>query len=365
YQELIMLVSLIINTYNRMHTLPNALDAVQRLRYPHLEVIVVNGPSTDNTEEYLQKNWAGKLKILSCPEANLSLSRNIGIAAAAGDIIAFTDDDGIPEPDWLDWIVQAYDDPSVGAVGGFVRNNSGVEFQTKFILSNRNGDSNEFIDSKEFWKSNGKSKFEFKRLIGVNCSFRKSVLLEVGGFDEEYSYFYDEVDLAIRINEAGFEFDIIPTAEVHHKYAASHIRTEKGVPRTWLAIARSTAYFCIKNALPEQSLLDTFKLIEDHRNKFLQHTNWARVHGNLSEHDTNALLQSLNDGITQGVKDAFAYPLRRLLQSDDIRPELFLQFPRILENKKRKKISFRHRFISATSLWWCGCIHASVSRAVG
>ncbi len=335
-----MLVSLIVNTYNRMHTLPNALDAIQRLRYSNLEVIVVNGPSTDNTEEYLRKNWAGKLKILSCSEANLSLSRNIGIAVAAGDVVAFTDDDGIPEPNWLDELIQAYENPNIGAVGGFVRNNSGVEFQTKFILSNRNGDSNELIESKEFWKNNVKSKFEFKRLIGVNCSFRKSVLLDVGGFDEEYSYFYDEVDLAIRIIEAGFEIDIIPTAEVHHKYAASHIRTEKGVPRTWLAIARSTAYFCIKNALPEQPLLDTFKLIEDHRSKYRQHTNWARVHGNLSEHDTNALLHSLNDGISQGVKDAFSYPLRRLLNSDDIRPTDFLQLPRILENEKRKKIAF-------------------------
>lgn len=334
-----MLVSLIVNTYNRMHTLPNALDAIQRLRYPHLEVIVVNGPSTDNTEEYLQKNWAGKLKILSCPEANLSLSRNIGIAAAAGDIVAFTDDDGIPEPNWLDELVQAYENPNIGAVGGFVRDNTGVAYQAKFIYSSRDGNSNTLMDSPLECETFTQKK-EFQGMIGVNSSFRKSILIKAGGFDIEYAYFLDETDCCVRIINEGYKIKTVPMAEVHHKYAASHIRTEKGVPRTWLAITRSIAYFCIKNALPEQPLLETFMIVEDHRNKYRQHTNWARVNGNLTEHETNALLHSINEGISQGVKDAFSYPLRRLLFSDDIRPTDFLQFPRILENEKRKKIAF-------------------------
>ncbi len=93
-----MRVSLIICSYNRMHTLPRTLEAVSFLRYPELEVIVVDGPSNDGTEAYLRREVGDRVRLLKCPVANLSVSRNIGIAAAAGEVIAFTDDDGLPEP---------------------------------------------------------------------------------------------------------------------------------------------------------------------------------------------------------------------------------------------------------------------------
>ena len=64
------------------------------------EVIVVNGPSTDNSEAVIA-SWGSRIRAARCDVANISVSRNIGICMAQGDIVAFIDDDAVPEPEWL------------------------------------------------------------------------------------------------------------------------------------------------------------------------------------------------------------------------------------------------------------------------
>ena len=51
-------------------------------------------------------------------EAHVARSRNVGVKVAAGDILAFIDDDAVPEPDWLEQLAGAYEDPRVSAAGG-------------------------------------------------------------------------------------------------------------------------------------------------------------------------------------------------------------------------------------------------------
>src|SRR6476661_8283666 len=136
-----MRVSVVINTYNRIAHLPVALAALASQRFADLEIVVVDGPSDDGTSAYLESIWGRRIKIAHCDERNLSKSRNIGIQHAAGDIVCFTDDDGIPEPDWIDRLVTAYEDPRVAAAGGWVRNHTGVDYQTKFIVSTRDSTS--------------------------------------------------------------------------------------------------------------------------------------------------------------------------------------------------------------------------------
>ena len=92
--------SIIVNTYNRGEYLADTLLSLSELDYENYEVIVVNGPSTDNTQDVLS-HWKDIVKIGKCPEANLSMSRNIGIQMASGDIVAFIDDDAAPPLSYL------------------------------------------------------------------------------------------------------------------------------------------------------------------------------------------------------------------------------------------------------------------------
>ena len=71
------------------------------------------------------------------PRVHLSKSRNIGIAHAAGDVIAFIDDDAIPEPYWLAELAAAYDAPDVGGAGGVVYDHTGASFQYEYSACSR------------------------------------------------------------------------------------------------------------------------------------------------------------------------------------------------------------------------------------
>lgn len=333
-----MKISLVINTYNRMHTLPTTLRSLEFLRYPDLEVIVVDGPSTDGTLEYLRTHWDKKVKICICSEANLSKSRNIGIANASGDIICFTDDDGVPEADWLNKLVTAYEDPKVGAAGGWVRNHTGVDYQTKYIISSRASTSDVLIEDTNLVPESIPHAEKFPGLIGVSSSFRRTSLLEVGGFDEVYTYFLDETDVLARLIDAGYSVKMVRDAEVHHKYAPSHIRNHNGSARSWLQIIKSTAYYIVKNATPGTPLSVSMQKIASQKQNLISNTNWQFSQNMIDRERHSEMLREIEQGADQGIRDSFKYPSRQLLAKHD--KPTWLQFPRPLDFNNRLRLAF-------------------------
>ena len=212
-------VSVVICTDGRVEALRNTLCSLSYLDYDLYEVCVVCGPTEDGTRELLEE-YSGRIKVAYNPERNLSMSRNIGIALAAGDIVAFTDDVCIPEPEWLRDLASAYNDSAVGGVGGFVYNYIGTGFQCRYSTVNRLGrpkfDYAGPVDQLCFPLT-----MNFPHMLGTNSSFRRSALLSVGGFDEEYDYYLDETDVIVRLVDAGWAVRIIEGAYVHHKWLPS------------------------------------------------------------------------------------------------------------------------------------------------
>ncbi len=111
--------SIIINTLDRAGPLRNVLRALEHQSYPHFEVIIVVGPTHDNTLEMLAE-YADRVKILRCEEANLSQSRNLGLLAAQGDCVAYIDDDAVPCYNWLRQLSVLFEDANLVATGGRV-----------------------------------------------------------------------------------------------------------------------------------------------------------------------------------------------------------------------------------------------------
>ncbi|MCZ7673016.1 MAG: glycosyltransferase family 2 protein [Chloroflexi bacterium] len=92
--------SLVVNTVDRAKSLHILLRALEQQAYPHFELIVVVGPTQDDTLNVLA-TYNDRVQILRCSTANLSQSRNIGLLAARGDIVAYIDDDAVPSYHWL------------------------------------------------------------------------------------------------------------------------------------------------------------------------------------------------------------------------------------------------------------------------
>ncbi|HWM21281.1 MAG TPA: glycosyltransferase, partial [Ilumatobacteraceae bacterium] len=217
-----MRVSVVICTYNRAESLQRTLDALRYQSYHDFEVVVVNGPSMDRTDDVLDR-WRNTVKVVSNPLANLSVSRNLGIRQSAGELVAFIDDDAIPEFDWLDDIAGAFGDAEVAGAGGLVFDHTGVEFQFRFSASSRLGEPL-LSDVASFDALCVPGAFWFPHLQGTNAAFRRDALDEVGGFDETFDYYLDETDLCARIVDAGYVLRQLDDAHVHHKFLPSGLR---------------------------------------------------------------------------------------------------------------------------------------------
>lgn len=112
-------ISVIVPTRNRANMVRSALDALDSQTYPDFEVIVVDDASDDQTPAILAA-WAGEGRTaLRLDVSGGSYgARNLGWQRARGEIVAFTDDDCLPEPGWLQSLERALRDPEVvGAQG--------------------------------------------------------------------------------------------------------------------------------------------------------------------------------------------------------------------------------------------------------
>ncbi|MCA7893338.1 glycosyltransferase [Burkholderia cepacia] len=240
-------ISVVVNTCNRATSLDATLASLLQQSFRDMEIVVVNGPSTDRTPEIIDK-YRGRVKVVQCAELNLSVSRNIGIKAAAGDVIAFIDDDALPEPFWAERILAAYNDEDIGAVGGFVFDHTGTDYQATYIVCDRYGKSWTRIDANPSGLYSFPGAFRYSALIGTNCSFRRDLLVKLGGFDEEYEYFLDETDVCVRLIDRGYKILQISDAFVHHKFLPSHMRTAAKATVHHYPILKNTIYFGLRHA---------------------------------------------------------------------------------------------------------------------
>src|SRR5262249_42641298 len=96
-------VSVVVCTYNGGRTLEQCLKSLERLDYPDYEVIVVNDGSKDNTADILAQ--FPNVRAIHQSNRGLSVARNVGLRAATGSVIAYTDDDCFADPDWLTQLV--------------------------------------------------------------------------------------------------------------------------------------------------------------------------------------------------------------------------------------------------------------------
>jgi glycosyltransferase involved in cell wall biosynthesis len=240
-------VSVIVNTLNRASHLRSLLRELDKQTYPFFEVIVVNGPSTDDTCEVL-KEYEDRIKIVDCPEANLSLSRNIGIENSAGEYVAFIDDDALPcHENWLRnfiYFIVSLSDKKVGTVGGPVKHKNTEHYEFKngatsdygFQIFRGEELQNRILDGRRWVQG----------IPGGNNIVLKKALYEIGGFDERFVYYLDETDVCIRLARKGYTIINNSTNYIRHFKAPGKLR-KSAYDIGWDIIARSDMFYALKN----------------------------------------------------------------------------------------------------------------------
>jgi glycosyltransferase involved in cell wall biosynthesis len=183
------LVSVVICTRNRAELLKEALGSVLMCDYANFEVIVVdNASDDDSTLRYVDGLADPRVRAISEPVPGLSGARNAGIKSARGELIAFTDDDVVVDKMWLLWFDMAMrSEPEVGCVTGLVPSGE-LRTPTQWMFEKQVHWSN--LTRERFHISAppaGNRLFPFQVGVygaGANFAMPRSVLLELGGFDE-------------------------------------------------------------------------------------------------------------------------------------------------------------------------------------
>ena len=317
-----MRISVVICTRNRADELANCLGSLEYQTAPEFEVLVVQGPCADHTDAVIER-YAGRLRHLRCANANLSEARNIGIAAAASEVVAFIDDDAVGHPKWLEQLISGYTADDIGGVGGLVFDNTGRTLQYKYSACWRSGETL-FDVTPPFDKLNGPNADPFLYLQGTNCSFRRSCLAEVGGFNEQFAYLHDETDLCLRILDKGYRLAPLDSAAVYHKIAKSDLRTARRIVVDPYFLVRSNCIFALQHGKAVHAESDLQRRIGSYMGQVIVGGIEARSRGDLSEEQFSHYLARACEGRSSGVAAAQSPILRTFEQPNHAN---FRRFP--------------------------------------
>jgi GT2 family glycosyltransferase len=282
-------LSVVVASHGRPRSLRRCLTALSQSAFSRLEIIVV--ADKEGLEVVARMPRGQRIKTILQAAPNLSKARNDGIAHAAGDLVAFLDDDAVPEPTWATAIASVFaQDAGIAAVTGPVLGRNGISLQWGRVAVDRQG-RDMGLDDPVAPLPPG----TVLKLHGTNMALRRSVLLELGGFDPAFRYYLDDTDLSLRLADAGHVGMWLPLAQVHHEFAASARRTTDRVPLSLFDIGASTVVFLKKHA-PEEMDDALRRLAEDQRARLFRFVRKRK----LGARDIEDLMRSLRDGIAEG-----------------------------------------------------------------
>lgn len=211
-------VSVVIPVLNAARTLPLCLAALGRLDPKPDEVIVVDNGSSDGSQGLLKAfesdhaGWA--VRCLLQPKRGASAARNTGINAASGEVIAFTDADCEPDVDWLKRLVVPFQDPAVGGVAGRIVGATGGSvldlFSSLYTLQSPAQPS--LHTTWTPWAGGFPT---------ANLAVRRSLLEQLGGFDEGVTIYGEDYDLCARLYRRGSAIAYRPEAVVRHHHRST------------------------------------------------------------------------------------------------------------------------------------------------
>jgi len=196
-------VTFYIPCFNVEPYIENCIQGILSQTYPVAEILVVDDGSTDRSIAL-----AGKynVRILAHAEnKGLAAARNTALLEAQGEFIASLDTDAVPEPEWLEYAMLAFDDPAVAGAGGKLIEAHSLTLADRWRqirMPQHRGNALE--NNADF-------------LFGSNTVFRTACLKDVGGYNPIYRTNYEDCDISYRLKARGYSLFYTPLAVCRHQ----------------------------------------------------------------------------------------------------------------------------------------------------
>jgi glycosyltransferase involved in cell wall biosynthesis len=199
-------VSIIIPTFNGASRISKCLDALlNQTSSRHLEILVVNDGSTDETVNVVARY--PHVRLITQANAGPAAARNRGAMEASGSIILFTDDDCVPTPQWVEAMLEPFQDAEVVGAKGIYRSLQKsvtarfvqIEYEDRYRLMARHSWI-DFIDT-------------------YSAAFRRHRFLEMKGYDTSFPLACaEDIELSYRMSARGWKMTFAPLAVVYHSH---------------------------------------------------------------------------------------------------------------------------------------------------
>jgi GT2 family glycosyltransferase len=216
-------VSVVIPNWNGRRWLPGCLASIAIQHQRVAEIIVVDNGSTDGSIEHVRREYPDVSLIELGTNTGFAVAANRGIRAAGGELVALINTDVVLEQDWTARMTAALAaDPGSASVA------------CKMLDL---GDRRLVYDAGDVLRRDGacdqRGRFEaddgrydqpgevFGACAGA-ALYRRAAVLEVGGFDERYFAYLEDVDLALRLRLAGWRCHYEPAVALHAGEGSSH-----------------------------------------------------------------------------------------------------------------------------------------------
>ncbi|QHT72076.1 glycosyltransferase family 2 protein [Rhodocytophaga rosea] len=218
------LVSIITVNYNKISVTREFLQSIQRITYPHYEVIVVDNASIEAGFDELKNEFPAVIFIKNPFNTGFAGGNNVGVKVAKGAFLLFLNNDTEVETSFLKPLVDCllsderigmaspkikyFDSPDIIQYAGGVAINR-VTGRGRFI-GNKEKDSSAFIENTPTELIHGAAMMVSRKLLDT-----------IGPMDEQYFLYYEELDWCERAKKAGFSLYFVGQSVVYHKESTS------------------------------------------------------------------------------------------------------------------------------------------------
>ena len=217
-QTLAQQTSVVIVAYNSGDSLQELIASIYHTE-PEIEIVIVDNASVDGAVSHVEANYPAVKVVLSEQNLGFGAGNNLGAARAKGSYLVFINHDTLVSGGWLKALVSPLaEDPSVGLVTPKVLlrgdpsriNVAGLDVHLSGISMCRGLGALRTTLNEEL---------DVAAISGVAFAVRRDLFETLGGFDEDYFLYMEDVDLSLRAWLAGYRCLYVPHAVVQHDYA--------------------------------------------------------------------------------------------------------------------------------------------------
>jgi|GEM_PF-6967736 len=240
-------ISVAICTRDRPDDLLLCLESISLLNDVPDQVIVIAGSNESCPTEIQTQFPTLNVLVATCPENNISNSRNMGLQLAEHEIVLFIDDDATARSGWVSEYRNAFaENPQLWIAGGLVFDSrtDPMELEFRHGLISATGKQvavreNKFATPHRY-QTNVK---------GCNFAVRVHEIQKVGSFDSFFAFSFDEADLVMTIHQHRGQVQFLSNAIVDHAHSPGHYRNSHQLDRDWKTEYASHTMFMLKHSV--------------------------------------------------------------------------------------------------------------------